>query len=340
MLTTSQPANNPLSQIKSQLDQMRPQLMAGLPSHISPDRFQRTIMTAVNNNPDLISADRRSLFNACIRAATDGLLPDGREGALVIFKDKTGKKLVQFMPMVFGLIKKIRQSGEIDSIGARIVYQKEIDDGRFKFVIEDGKEKLYHDPMLWGDRGTKVLVYAYARFKDGGYVEYAPLHRVDVEKRKAASKGSSFGPWVQWEDEMWLKTAIRAIAKRLPLSADLMSQIEREPEATHFDELRHAAIAQLGATPPVGELAPPAEEPVPEVVEEDYAVSIAAAQALTDRACAAMIEQTSKEALDEHVQHMRVRIADEPIPDDDKQTMIRQLNTAYYERAKTYASKR
>ena len=220
-------------------------IKAVLPQHISPERFNRVVMTAVNLNPDLVSADRRSLFNACTKAATDGLIPDGREGALVIFKDKSGKKLVQWLPMVGGLLKLIGQSGAIDSIGARIVFQKEIDDHRFKFVIEDGKEKLFHDPMLWGDRGPKVLVYAYARFKDGGYVEHAVLHRQDVEKRRAASR-SSGGPWSSWEDEMWLKTAIRYIAKRLPLSPDILQKVESDNEPTHFDEMRSAAIAQLG----------------------------------------------------------------------------------------------
>jgi recombination protein RecT len=246
-VTTSAQAN-PLAQIKDGLERMTGNIKAVLPQHISPERFNRVVMTAVNLNPDLVSADRRSLFNACTKAATDGLIPDGREGALVIFKDKSGKKLVQWMPMVGGLLKLIRQSGAIDSIGARIVFQKEIDDHRFKFVIEDGKEKLFHDPMLWGERGPKVLVYAYARFKDGGYVEHAVLHRQDVEKRRAASRASS-GPWQSWEDEMWLKTAIRYIAKRLPLSPDILQKVESDNDPTHFDELRSAAIAQLGPAP-------------------------------------------------------------------------------------------
>lgn len=226
---------------------MTGQIKAVLPAHISVDRFQRVVMTAVNLNPELVSADRRSLFNACTKAATDGLVPDGREGALVIFKDKTGKKLVQWMPMVSGLLKLIRQSGEIDSIGSRIVYQKEIDDHRFKFVIEGGEEKLFHDPMLWGDRGNKVLVYAYARFKTGGYVEYAVLHKQDVEKRRAASRSANTGPWASWEEEMWKKTAIRYIAKRLPISSDILQKVDSDNEPAHFDEMRNAAIEQLGS---------------------------------------------------------------------------------------------
>lgn len=234
----------PIVQIKDGLEKMRPQLAMSLPNHIKPERFERVVMTAVNNNPKLLTADRRSFFNACTKAANDGLVPDGREGALVIYGNQ-----VQWMPMVFGLIKLIRQSGEIDSVGARIVYQKEIDDGRFKFVIEEGKEKLYHDPMLWGDRGDMVLVYAYARFKDTGNVEYMPLHRLDVMKRKNASRSASSGPWKDWESEMWLKTAIRALAKRLPLSAEVLSRIENDEAPTEFDNMRSAAIAQLAALP-------------------------------------------------------------------------------------------
>jgi recombination protein RecT len=262
-LTTSAQVSKPLDAIRDGLEKMRPQLQMGLPAHITVDRFQRTVMTAINSNPDLVSADRRSLFNAAIKAAQDGLLPDGREGALVIFKDKTGRKLVQWMPMVYGLMKLIRQSGEIDGIGARIVFQRELDEQsparperkRFEYVIENGQETLFHDPILWGDRGAPVLVYAYAHFKDGGYVEFEVLHKLDVEKRRAVSKTAdkSSSPWATWTDEMWKKTAIRALAKKLPLSADILSKVERDDEPTEFDKLRQQAMDQLSG--PVGGVA-------------------------------------------------------------------------------------
>jgi recombination protein RecT len=243
--TISQPAKGPRDQLKTGLEQMRGQFRLLLPSHIAVEKFERVVLTAVNVNPELAAADRRSFFNACVRTAQDGLLPDGREGALVIYKNRDGQKLVQWLPMVFGLIKKIRQSGEIDSVGARIVYQNEIDDKRFRFVVEDGIEKLYHDPMLWGARGDMVLTYAYARFKSG-LIEYAPLHKDDVMKRKAVSRAQK-GPWQEWEREMWLKTAIRALAPKLPLSAEILQSITRNEEPTEFDRLKHEAIAALGA---------------------------------------------------------------------------------------------
>ena len=240
-------ALSPIGAVKDGLQKMRPQFASMLPAHISAERFERVVMTAINLNPELLAADKRSLFNACLRAAQDGLLPDGKEGAFVIFKDRTGAKLVTWMPMVFGIIKKIRQSGEVESIGARIVYQKEIDEKRFEYVIADGMEKLTHEPMLWGDRGNKVLVYAYARFKNSGMIEYEPLHRNDVEKRRQASRAKDSGPWVQWEEEMWLKTAIRKLSKRLPLSAELMRTLERDDDPTEFEALKQAATQNVTA---------------------------------------------------------------------------------------------
>lgn len=327
-LTTS-PQANPVAQIKDGLDRMSGQIKAVLPAHIPPDRFNRVVMTAVNNNPDLVSADRRSLFNACIRAATDGLVPDGREGALVIFKDKTGKKLVQWMPMVGGLLKLIRQSGEIDSIGARVVYQNEIDAQRFKFIVEDGKEKLFHDPMLWGERGQKVLVYAYARFKESGYVEYAVLHKQDIDKRRAASRSSDTGPWKSWETEMWIKTALRYIAKRLPLSSDIMEKIDRSDEPpTHFDQLRSAAIAQLGQEP-VGAL----EDRVDDTGIEDSAIC---EYDILMKAETGIKNAGDKQELDDFVELIRDEIANDPMPDDGKLALLGNIKAAYDARLKDF----
>ena len=304
---------------------MRPQLALTLPGHIAVEKFERVVLTAVNNNPDLVSADRRSFFNACVRAAQDGLLPDAREGVLTIFKNKDNQKLVQWMPMVFGIMKKVRQSGQIDSMGARIVYQKEIDAGRFKFVIEDGQEKLYHDPMLWGERGPMVLVYAYARFAETGHVEYAPLHKDDVMKRKAMSKALK-GPWQDWEREMWLKTAIRALAPKLPLSAELLTSITRneEPTVTAFDRMKQDALLALGA--PTGDAIIEEEEEEIEELQIDP-------DAFLTRAVAGLADPDvqTKDDLTEFAVIMRQNFLNLGVDDDKKAAMLGQFNTAYLE---------
>ena len=263
---TTPPATDksPLATVAKGLEARRDQFRAMLPSHINPEHFIRVVMTAVNMDPELLTADRRSFYNACARAASDGLLPDKREGALVIFKDRDNAKLVAWMPMVFGLIKKIRQSGLVDSIGARIVYSNEIEQNRFRFIVEDAGEKLFHDPILWGPRGEKVMVYAYARFKDG-FIWYQPVHKDDVLKRRKTARTDKV--WAAWEEEMWLKTAIRMLASKMPLSAEIVTPGMRDEDAapTEFDKMKHAAMAALAA---------PVEEGNATDVSEDEAYGV------------------------------------------------------------------
>jgi recombination protein RecT len=328
---------SPLASVARGLEMRREQFRAMLPSHIPAERFERVVMTAVNIDPDLLTADRRSFYNACMRAASDGLLPDKREGALVTFNDKQAKqKLVAWMPMVFGLIKKIRQSGEIDSIGARIVYQREIDEyspsqplrKRFEFIIEDGQEKLFHDPMLWGERGEKVLVYAYARFKDG-YVQYQPVHKSDVLKRRAVARTDKV--WSSWEDEMWLKTAIRAIAGRLPLSADVMSTIERDEAPSEFDKLRNAAVAALGA--------PLEEASATDVSDGEDRRKELRAEEFIRNAMRGLADPgfTTVDELEDYAQRIRVGLDDMNPPEGEKKQLLEAFQNAFIDRANAMA---
>ena len=64
---------HPLIIFKQQLDAREGEFKAALPAHIPAERFARVVMTAVQNNPDLQKCSRRSFFNACIKAAQDGL---------------------------------------------------------------------------------------------------------------------------------------------------------------------------------------------------------------------------------------------------------------------------
>ena len=87
--------SGPLTVLRTQLEQRAAEFAMVLPSHISPDKFQRTVLTAVQGNPDLIKADRRSLLTACMKAAQDALLPDGREAAIVTFNTRTRAAVFQ-----------------------------------------------------------------------------------------------------------------------------------------------------------------------------------------------------------------------------------------------------
>lgn len=203
-------------EIRGTLDKMAPQFKSALPAHIPVERFVRVAQTAILNNSELARADRRSLLSACVRAAESGLLPDGREAALVTFKDRDGTPQAVFMPMVGGILKLVRNSGELKSISSQIVYEKD----SFKYSISESGEHLSHEPQIFADRGEPVGVYAIAILKDGGvYIEV--MTRAQIDSVKSVSRGKN-GPWSgPFATEMWRKTAIKRLAKRLPLSTDI-----------------------------------------------------------------------------------------------------------------------
>src|SRR5271163_2066392 len=58
-----------------------------LPSDVDAEDFINAFIISVNKTPRLLEADRDSLYLGLLSAASDGLKPDGREGALVIFGD-------------------------------------------------------------------------------------------------------------------------------------------------------------------------------------------------------------------------------------------------------------
>jgi recombination protein RecT len=214
---------------------MRPEISRVLPPHVTPERFERITLTALQRTPDLLDTDRKSLFGAVMQCAQDGLQPDGREAALVKF----GKQSA-YMPMVAGLLKLARQSGEIASLTAQVVYEADT----FDYWIDEHGEHLSHRPELVGDQGKAVAVYAMARTDNGESV--VEVMRVsEIEKVRKASRSGNNGPWKDWWSEMARKTAIRRLFKRLPRSTDRLDQ------AAHRDD-QFYPFGERDVTPDTG----------------------------------------------------------------------------------------
>jgi phage RecT family recombinase len=191
------------------------QLKMALPEHIPVERFQRVVVTAVNKNPALVSADRRTLFTSCVECASDGLVPNGKEAALVLF----GKNVV-YMPMIAGIYKRVRNSGEVTTLNGQVVHEN--DHFHYAFGFEP---TLEHRPAD-GDRGNVSHVYAVAVLRDGTR-DMEVMTVAEVEEVRATSKAKDSGPWKTWWGEMAKKTVVRRLAKRLPLTADLERLVQR-----------------------------------------------------------------------------------------------------------------
>lgn len=215
--------------VVADVQRMEKQFALALPEHVSPERFVRVVITALRTSPQLMKADRESVLSAAMKCAQDGLLPDGREAALVVYGGKAA-----YLPMIAGVLTKVRRSGELLTIAAHVVYEKDA----FTYVLGDD-ERIEHQPFLEGTRGKAVAAYAVAKTKDGGiYREVMSLE--EIERVRAVSKAKNDGPWVAWWGEMARKTVLRRLAKRLPMSTDLQQVFQRDDD--HYD-LNRAAEA-------------------------------------------------------------------------------------------------
>lgn len=214
---------NPIAILRDQFESRSSELSRVLPKHIPVERFQRVVLTAVQMNPDLVACNRQALWNACMKAAQDGLLPDGREGAIVPFKNEA-----QWMPMIAGLLKRFRNSGQFKSIGADIVRQGE----EFSYWKDEHGEHMRHVP---GDgSGKAIKAYAMAETKDGG-IMIEVMNEAQINKRRTASRAKNSPLWNEWTDEAWKKTVLRSLSKLLPSSSDLDDLIRRDDELYSFE---------------------------------------------------------------------------------------------------------
>lgn len=233
--------------LRERIENASPEFKKALPGHIPVEKFVRTVQTAISMAPDIGAACNtpggvQSLMIACTKAATDGLIIDGREAALVTFNQKVkrdnGKedweKRVQYMPMVAGLMKKARNSGDISTIDAIIVHKN--DDFSYNPATDDAPD---HNPDWFGDRGEAVGVYAVVKLKDGT-TQVEVMSKAQILAIAGQSKnsgqydpktGKNFGEW-------WRKTVIRRIAKYLPSSSDrdeFMQAVSRIDEGFEFE---------------------------------------------------------------------------------------------------------
>jgi len=213
-------------EFKLNLSKMDKQFAAVLPTHIPPEKFIRVALTAIQLRPELLNADRHGLFGELMKCAADGLIPDGREATINVYGNAP-----KYLPMIGGICKKARNSGEIATIDAQVVYKND----KFESWTDERGPHFKHVKER-GDRGEPILPYAYALTKDGGFY----FEEVD-EKQMAAIESASkakTGPWKgPFRDEMKRKSALRRLAKyRLPSSADLDDVIRRDEDLFDVDK--------------------------------------------------------------------------------------------------------
>lgn len=200
------------------------QMALALPKALSADRLTRIVLTECRRTPALLKCAPESFFGAVMQCAALGLEPGSALGHCYLLpfgngKDNQGRPNAQLIIGYRGMIDLARRSGQIVSINAYAVYEK--DDFTYQLGLHPD---IRHVPSADADRGHLTHVYAVAQLKDGG-VQFEVMSRADIEAIRAQSKAGKSGPWVSHYDEMAKKTVVRRLFKYLPVSIEAMQAV-------------------------------------------------------------------------------------------------------------------
>lgn len=203
------------------LEQYKSQFALALPKLLTPERFTRVALTAINKNPKLVQCTQESLLACLLDCASLGIEPDGRRAHLIPYGDKC-TLILDYK----GIAELVRRSGEISTLHCGIVYPS--DD--FDYAFGTG-QFLKHRPTInpREEKEKPLCVYSYVKLKDG-QEDFDVMAIADVEKVRRRSRSANNGPWVTDFDEMAKKSVFRRHSKWLPLSPELRDKIEKDDE--------------------------------------------------------------------------------------------------------------
>lgn len=246
--------------------QMQASIKQALPPNVALDKFTRATLTAIQQNPDILDCDRNSLYNAIVRCAQDGLLPDGKQAAIVAFNTKVRMrndsgamvevwiKKAQHMPMVEGIIHTMALAG-VPAYAASVYTNDE-----FEQWNDETGQHIRHRPTKMGqERGARIGAFAVGRVTKTAqvYVEAMDMNDLEVPKRATKQKdsqGNLLGPWRDTPDRMEQKSALHRLAKRIPSLA--LRDDDEFNDAPTDAEVQAIATKQTAATATASNPAP------------------------------------------------------------------------------------
>lgn len=201
---------------------LEPEIKKALPSVITPERFTRMALSAINNTPKLAECTQMSFLAALMNAAQLGLEPNTPLGqAYLIPYQNKGVSECQFQLGYKGLLNLAYRNTQLQTVQAQCVYEND------EFSYELGLDaKLCHKPTL-EERGGLTAVYALFKLENGGY-GFEVMSKHDIEQhaqRYSKCIDSKYSSWKTNLEEMAKKTVIKKVLKFAPLKSDFLRAI-------------------------------------------------------------------------------------------------------------------
>lgn len=204
---------------------MEPEIRKALPEVITPERFTRMALSALNTTPKLRECTQMSFLAALMNAAQLGLEPNTPLGqAYLIPYNNKGVMECQFQIGYKGLIDLSYRNPQMQIISAQAVYEN--DDFSYELGLNP---KLEHRPTL-GEQGEVRLFYGFFKLVNGGFGFEVMSKTAMDEYAKEYSKAfdSSFSPWKSNYIGMAKKTVIKQALKYAPLKTDFRKALSND----------------------------------------------------------------------------------------------------------------
>ena len=225
---------------------------------ITAEVYERIALNAMLLVPELARCTPDSMDKAIIDSITSGLVPDGKEAAIVPFKNTA-----TLIPMIQGTLKLARRATPGLAIRVRLVYSGD------HFEYSEGlRAQLDHRPNPHASQQDKDIIAAYAvAMIPGAYEpEFELMFRSELDRRKAMSRRPNAGPWADHYGEMCKKTVARQVLKRLPKAIDAPADAPAALEDWELDAGTPpppAAAIEAPSEPPASREAPKPEPAKP-----------------------------------------------------------------------------
>lgn len=215
------------------LDELRGDLAPLLAeSGQSFDRLRTVFMTAVQQNPNILKCDETSIRREIRKCAADGLVPDNKEATMIPYQGE-----LQYQPMVLGIIKRMRELGDVFRIDCKLVHESDV-----LLLDEADPNSISHKSNPFAkaeDRGPVVGGYVAFRDKENRVMHLETMSLEDFQQVRNASKAPNSPAWTKWTNEMYRKAVLRRGSKYISINNDkIRALLERQDDMFDFRESR------------------------------------------------------------------------------------------------------
>lgn len=211
--------------IQDMVKAMEPEIKRALPSVLTPERFTRMALSAINNTPKLAECTPMSFLAALMNAAQLGLEPNTPLGQAYLIPYKNHNQLeCQFQLGYKGLLDLAYRNERMQSIEAHTVYVND------EFYYELGLEPTLKHVPSWDNRGEIIGFYAVFKLDNGGY-RFEFMSKSDIDRYASTfSKAfaSDYSPWRTNYEQMAKKTVIKQLLKYAPIKSDFRKAISMD----------------------------------------------------------------------------------------------------------------